>query len=85
MRAPEGVGQRRPYDWNYGRSDRNSSPLSSRNMTQENDRLRSFAYVLVALAALLTGVVLGQLIGPPERGSRADWPEPAMPRPRKIF
>lgn len=54
-------------------------------MVQEKDRLRYFAYVLVALVALLTGVVLGQLIGPPERGSRADWPEPAMPRPRKIF
>ena len=54
-------------------------------MVQEKDRLRYFAYVLVALVALLTGVVLGQLIGLSERGSRADWPEPAMPRPRKIF
>ena len=55
-----------------------------KNMIQEKDRLRYFAYVLVALVALLTGLVLGQLVGPPERGSRADWPEPAMPRPREI-
>jgi hypothetical protein len=54
-------------------------------MVQEKDRLRYSAYVLVAFVALLTGVVLGQLIGPPERGSRANWPEPAMPRPREIF
>ena len=54
-------------------------------MVQEEDRLRYFAYVLVALVAFLTGVMLGQLVGPRERGSRADWPEPAMPRPREIF
>ena len=54
-------------------------------MVQEKDRLRYSAYVLVALVALLTGVVLGQLISPPGRGSRANWPEPAMPRPREIF
>ena len=43
-------------------------------MIQEKDRLRYFAHILVALVALITCVALGQLVGPPERGSRADWP-----------
>jgi hypothetical protein len=53
-------------------------------MTQEKDRQRNLGYVFVALLALLAGLVLGQLVGPPERGSRADWPEPAASRPREI-
>ena len=43
----------------------------------QNDRARLWAYVLIALAALLAGFVLGQLgQDTSSRGSRIDWPHP---------
>jgi hypothetical protein len=43
----------------------------------DNDRARLWAYVLVAIAALLAGFILGQLgREPPHGGSRIDWPHP---------
>jgi len=40
-----------------------------------HDPARLWAYVLVALAALLAGFILGQLgREPPHGGSRIDWP-----------
>ena len=40
-----------------------------------SDRARLWAYVLVAVAALLAGLILGQLgREPPSGGSRIDWP-----------
>jgi hypothetical protein len=47
----------------------------------DNDRLRSSAYVLVALVALFAGYLLGLLGGQPSKGSRVDWPSaPVNPR-----
>jgi hypothetical protein len=54
-------------------------------MVQEKEHLRYAAYFLVALAALIAGLLLGQLVGPPDRGSRADWPKSSEPRPREIM
>jgi len=47
------------------------------------DRVRVWAYVLVALAALLTGYVLGLLGGQSAGGSRAGWPPPEV-NPRSL-
>ena len=45
------------------------------------DRLRFSAYVLVALAALFAGYVLGLLGGQSSNGSRVAWPSvPTNPR-----
>jgi len=42
-----------------------------------NDRARLWTYVLVDIAALLAGFILGQLgREPPTGGSRIDWPHP---------
>lgn len=49
----------------------------------DNDRLRVWAYVLVALVALLTGYVLGLVGGQPSSGSRAGGPPPPT-NPRSL-
>lgn len=49
----------------------------------DEDRVRPLAYVLVALAALLTGYVLGLLGGQTSGGSRAGWPPPPQ-NPRSL-
>ncbi len=46
----------------------------------EPDRVRAAAYLLVALVALLTGLILGVLSGPSDHGSRAGWPAATNPR-----
>jgi hypothetical protein len=43
----------------------------------DTDRLRLSAYMLVALAALFAGYVLGLLGGEPSNRSRIDWPSAA--------
>ena len=50
---------------------------------REPDRIRLSAYVLVAIVALLTGLILGSLSGPPDNGSRAGWPPPPT-NPRSL-
>jgi len=47
------------------------------------DRVRPWAYVLVALVALLTGYILGLLAGQPPGGSRVGWPQPPV-NPRSL-
>lgn len=43
----------------------------------QNDRARLWAYVVVALVALLAGIILGQCGSEtPKEGSRIDWPHP---------
>jgi hypothetical protein len=56
---------------------------TSTSPSHDNDRLRVWAYVLVALAALLTGYVLGLVGGQPSSGSRAGWPPPPT-NPRSL-
>ena len=48
--------------------------------SHDHDRVRVWAYVLVALAALIAGYVLGLLGGQFSGDSRAAWPPPANPR-----
>lgn len=49
----------------------------------DHDRVRVWAYVLVALVALLAGYVLGLLGGQTSADSRAGWPPPP-PNPRSL-
>jgi hypothetical protein len=49
---------------------------TSTSPSHDNDRLRVWAYMLVALVALLTGYVLGLGGGQPSSGSRAGGPPP---------
>lgn len=49
----------------------------------DHDRMRAWAYVLIALVALLTGYVLGLLGGLPSGRSRAGWPPPEV-NPRSL-
>jgi hypothetical protein len=49
----------------------------------ETDRLRLSAYVLVALLALLAGIIIGVFSGQSDQGSRAGWP-PAATNPRSL-
>ncbi|HUJ43728.1 MAG TPA: hypothetical protein VLW52_08990 [Opitutaceae bacterium] len=51
--------------------------------SRQPDRLRLWAYVLIALAALLTGVILGILSGPTLGGPRGGGPPPAV-NPRSL-
>jgi len=45
------------------------------NDNLQHDRARYWAYVLIAIAALLTGIILGELgRDAPAGGSRIDWP-----------
>ena len=45
------------------------------NTEVHDDTFRSWAYLVVALAAFCTGVILGQLRGPVgDNGSRIEWP-----------
>jgi hypothetical protein len=54
-------------------------------MSPPVDRLRLGAYVAVALAGLLTGIILGQ-VGSANTGgaSRIAWPAPTQPHPRTL-
>jgi hypothetical protein len=45
--------------------------------------MRAWAYVLIALVALLTGYILGLLGGSPSGHSRAGWPPPEV-NPRSL-
>jgi hypothetical protein len=56
---------------------------TSTSPSHDNDRLRVWAYVLVALVALLTGYVLGLVGGQPSSGSRASGPPPPT-NPRSL-
>ncbi len=49
----------------------------------EPDRLRMWAYVLVALLGLLAGLILGAFSGQSDHGSRAGWPPPPT-NPRSL-
>jgi hypothetical protein len=49
------------------------------------DRLRLWAYVLVATAGLLAGMALGQIAGARRAdASRVQWPAPPAPHPRSL-
>ena len=54
-------------------------------MVMDDERSRYWSYLLVALAAFIIGMALGQLastrgVG----GSRVPWPAPAVPHPRSL-
>ena len=49
----------------------------------EPDRLRLSAYILVALFALLAGIIIGVFSGQSDQGSRAGWPPPPT-NPRSL-
>ena len=52
---------------------------------EESRRSLFWSYVLVALAAFLVGMALGQLGAVREPGrSRIDWPAPTAPHPRSL-
>jgi hypothetical protein len=53
-------------------------------MPREIHHAELTAYFLIAIAALLTGFLLGQLHGPAPDGSRIDWPKPNPPHPRSL-
>ncbi len=48
--------------------------LPSSETRRDEDRLRPLGYVVVAVAALITGLILGQSGGPSPRESRIAWP-----------
>jgi len=56
--------------------DESSVFHSSNDAVHNEDRLRYAAYVLVAVSALFTGLILGQLSGEGPHGSRIAWPSP---------
>ena len=56
---------------------------ASTSPSHDHDRVRGWAYVLVALIALLTGYLLGLLGGQFSGSSRAGWPPPAT-NPRSL-
>ena len=54
-------------------------------MVMEDEHSRYWTYLLVALAAFIAGLALGQLsatrgVG----GSRIHWPAPSVPHPRSL-
>jgi hypothetical protein len=51
-----------------------------------DDSFRTAAHVLVAVAAFITGLVLGLAAEQKGAGSRVEWPVPgpAKPRPRSL-
>jgi hypothetical protein len=54
-------------------------------MVIEDERSRTWAYLLVAIAGFLAGMALGQLGTMREPGrSRVEWPAPAVPHPRSL-
>jgi hypothetical protein len=54
-------------------------------MVMDDERSRTWAYVLVALAAFILGMALGQLGAVRSPGpSRVDWPGPVVPHPRSL-
>ncbi len=46
-------------------------------LRRDRDRLTRAAHIVIALAAFLAGLMLGQLGGDAPRGSRIPWPAPA--------
>lgn len=48
------------------------------------DRLRTAAYILVATAAFVAGILFGNLGAVPGSGSRGEWPKPAVAHPRSL-
>ena len=48
----------------------------SPSLQKNPDRARLTAYVLVAVAAFLAGLIIGVATGSGTGGSRADWPPP---------
>ena len=67
-----------------------SQSSSSRSLSaarHEEDRLRYVAYVVIAMAALIVGLILGRLSGPITlHDSRIAWPSPdsILPHPRSL-
>jgi hypothetical protein len=54
-------------------------------MEQDEDRSGSWTYALVALAALIVGMAIGQLGATRDTGhSRIVWPETTPPHPRTL-
>ena len=53
-------------------------------MCRETDQLRMAAYLLVALASFITGLVFGQLGGESHGISRINWPAQTVPHPRTL-
>jgi hypothetical protein len=54
-------------------------------MVVEDERSRLWAYLLVAVAAFLVGMAMGQLGAMRVAGhSRIEWPAQAVPHPRSI-
>ena len=51
--------------------------MNTKKPSTEHDRARYWAYVLIAIAALVAGIILGQAGSEPSAGgSRIDWPHP---------
>jgi|HubBroStandDraft_1064217.scaffolds.fasta_scaffold77265_3 hypothetical protein len=54
-------------------------------MVIEDERSRSWAYLLVALAGFIAGMALGQLGAMREAGrSRIEWPSTTVAHPRTL-
>ncbi len=54
-------------------------------MVIEEERSRAWTYLLVALAAFVAGLAMGQLGSVRGQGhSRIDWPAPSVPHPRTL-
>jgi hypothetical protein len=58
--------------------------MNASNSPRDDDRWSFSLYVLVALAALFTGYVLGLLGGQYSGGSRVGWPPPTT-NPRALY
>jgi hypothetical protein len=54
-------------------------------MGYENDAEHGFALVLVGLACLIAGIILGQFFAELRKGERTmDWPATSVPHPRTL-
>lgn len=60
--------------------------VASSSTRDQEDGLRHAAYVAIAVAAFVTGLLLGQLSDQAPGGSRIAWPSPTslQPHPRSL-
>ena len=50
----------------------------------DSDRPQVAAYYIIAIVALVVGMMIGSLGRGTSGGSRIDWPKPSVPHPRSI-